>query len=418
MYPSSSSFVRSAIEAWGRHSHLVLRPDDIWFAILVQMNFFMEKNAESLRHLFVAHQNKVVLQVWGCGWQNVVDKFEVRLQDNIKTPWMTDWVSPGFTTSTKDDERTAIVLMMGLMKAFFDYEGGVICGIPSVTLLGTRKDWQRLLKKIDRLDDFGAEPRAYAHRLRPILSRMAQTFDSPVTTDTQNFWNQMVQAKVKHSSTCGEPETQYTVSGWILGFFYWDSTGRTSRRFSEGWAESSYLGSLLYDDVHYGEAALEDLPMGYAKAAFKMFNGHGESAAEPFKGWVLAGSIGKSIVAGAPEGYKAALALQHGSKQLEAAKHDTDDPGCFSGLLRGLNCFRATHKSPAEPVHITSEKQAPQEVTREIDCENDHSTIQPRSGWFLFGPDKDVGPFFDTEEIDGPTVDAINSCEGVEHCQS
>ena len=53
LLPSSNSFIRSAIEAWGRHSHLVIRPDDMWFAILVQMNFFMERNAEKLRHMFV-----------------------------------------------------------------------------------------------------------------------------------------------------------------------------------------------------------------------------------------------------------------------------------------------------------------------------------------------------------------------------
>lgn len=58
VFPSSSSFVRSAIEAWGRHSHLVLRPDDFWFTILTQLNFFMGKHAESVRHIFVAHQGQ------------------------------------------------------------------------------------------------------------------------------------------------------------------------------------------------------------------------------------------------------------------------------------------------------------------------------------------------------------------------
>lgn len=56
--PSSGSFVRGAIEAWARHLHLVLRPEDIWFAILVQINFYMEANAEKLRHLFVGHEGK------------------------------------------------------------------------------------------------------------------------------------------------------------------------------------------------------------------------------------------------------------------------------------------------------------------------------------------------------------------------
>jgi hypothetical protein len=39
------------------------------------------------------------------------------------------------------------------------------------------------------------------------------------------------------------------------------------------------------------------------------------------------------------------------------------------------------------------------------------------SGWFLFGPAKDAGPFVYDEEIDGPTVDAIMDCGTVPECQ-
>ncbi|KAK5123141.1 hypothetical protein LTR85_003339 [Meristemomyces frigidus] len=359
LYPSSSSFVRSAIEAWGNHSHLVLRPDDVWFTILVQMNFFMEKNAESLRHIFVAHEGKERLEVWDNGWGRVVDQFNDLLQRNIKTPWMSDW---------------------------------------------------RLLSKTKRLEDFGIEPSAYACRLRPILSRIVATFDSPAAPHTRDFWDQLVQAKVKHTHICGQPPTQYIVSGWILGFFYWDSTGYVSRRFSEGWTQKADPNLLVYDSVQYGEAALEDLPIGYAKAAFEMMSESSGPAGGPLKGWILAGNIGKSIVGGAPEGYRAALASQSDPDNVDIAKDEPDRSGCFSGLLRGLGCFGGKHKDAPEPVQTMSEKQAPQASMAKIDFEDGHSTIQPRSGSFLFGPEKDTGPFFDTEEIDGPTVDAIDSC--------
>lgn len=60
IYTSADSFVRGAYEAWARHMHFAIRPDDVWFAILSQMNCYMgnKKNAEALRHLFVDHKGK------------------------------------------------------------------------------------------------------------------------------------------------------------------------------------------------------------------------------------------------------------------------------------------------------------------------------------------------------------------------
>ena len=76
--------------------------------------------------------------------------------------------------------------------------------------------------------------------LRPILSRIVNSFDNPAAVETKAFWNQIVQAKVKHSNVCGEPPLQYIVSGWILGFFYWDSTGNVVR-FQQSSASLSVL---------------------------------------------------------------------------------------------------------------------------------------------------------------------------------
>ena len=409
VYPSSSSFVRSAIEAWGRHSHLVLRPEDIWFTILVQINFYMHRKAESLRPLFVSHPGKKRLEVTN-NWQEIVDQFRDELQCNLKAPWMSDWITPGFSTSTIEDERTATVLMMGMMKAYFDYAGGEICGIPSITLLGTKQDWRRLLDKLDRLGDFGLEPEHYARRLRSILSRIVRSFDNPTTAETNDFWDQMVQAKVKHSKLCVVPPTQYTVSGWILGLFYWHSTGRVNRRFAEGWSRMAEPGTLEYDNVRYGETPLEDIPIGYAKAPFEMLQDSGEY----YRGWILAGSIGKSIVDEAPEGYTAACASSDSNRErFQMAKVEDDKSDRFSSLLRFLNCFSGKQ---SKDMHASAAREnLTKEVSEKHHNDDGHTTIQPMSGWFLFGPQKDVGPFVDTEEVYGPTVDAVESCEGAEH---
>lgn len=315
---------------------------------------------------------------------------------------------------------------MGMMKAYFKYSGDEICGIPSITILGEREDWERLYAKVDRLQEFGDEPDQYANRLRPLLSRITSTFDSPTSASTREFWDQIVHAKVLHSTTCGVPPTQYELSGWILGFFFWDNTGKAERKLSNGTSKIGIPGRLVLDGITYGSAYLEDLPTGYAKAEFLMLTGPVR------KGWVLAGSIGKLIIKEAPSGYNQALEAQTSSKEMKAtesrqkrqkvAKVHPDNPqqiqkcpetGCLSDLFRKLNCF--THRQDdQEP----TQAQAPAEFSEKSDSEGDreveHSTIQPLSAWFLIGPRQDLGPFIGEEEVDGPTVDAIESCDGVE----
>jgi hypothetical protein len=60
IHGSADSFIRGAYEAWARHMHFAIRPDEVWFAILAQLSCYMGngKNADDLRHLFVEHEGK------------------------------------------------------------------------------------------------------------------------------------------------------------------------------------------------------------------------------------------------------------------------------------------------------------------------------------------------------------------------
>ncbi|RHY17081.1 hypothetical protein DYB32_007955, partial [Aphanomyces invadans] len=53
---SPNGFVHGVVRAYNNHHHLVLRPDDVWLAIMTQFGLFVNKNAEDLRHALVKHQ--------------------------------------------------------------------------------------------------------------------------------------------------------------------------------------------------------------------------------------------------------------------------------------------------------------------------------------------------------------------------
>jgi hypothetical protein len=173
IYPYSDSFVRGAIEALGQHQHLVIRPEEVWFPILIQMNYYMNAHANDaeFRQIFVNHEGKQEMVIVDDSWYEAISQFRFEMQKRVKTDWILDWMTPNFTLTTESDRMTANILMMGLMQAYFGYTAGVTCGLSSVTLLGTSRDWEILLTKLDRLKDFGKEPADYGKRLRPFLSR-------------------------------------------------------------------------------------------------------------------------------------------------------------------------------------------------------------------------------------------------------
>lgn len=284
LYASSDSLVRGAIDAWAQHQNLVLRPDVVWFEILAQLNLYMTKHAEELRHLFVSFegQEEIVVREWT--WRAVVDGFKSEIQKRVKTGWLEDWITPGFSTSTASDNTTATVLMMGLMQQYFKFSGGIICGLPSVQLLGQRDDWVALLGKMERLRQFGVEPSQYARNLRPILAMFVKTWDEPRSKQVQAFWKQIVRAD--RVVTCGAGPIEYDVSGWITGFMHWSSSGEV--RVPAGLP--GVEGDTELDGITYHRANLNQLPVGYAKAPLKMLD-------YPTRGtdsmaYVLAGNIG------------------------------------------------------------------------------------------------------------------------------
>jgi hypothetical protein len=162
---------------------------------------------------------------------------------------------------------------------------------------------------LEYLKYFGQEPISYAARLKPILTRFVSTFDSPDSADTLSFWNSITIAQA--TNLCGAPP--YYLSGWITGFFHWDTNGKAYGQDASG-------GTYALDNVTYPRLGIYSLPVGYAKAPFKMLDypedGKNTSA------YVIAGALGRQIISGPPQGYTDAL-KRLGNQTLAADVNST-----------------------------------------------------------------------------------------------
>ncbi|KAI4209370.1 MAG: hypothetical protein LQ351_007702 [Letrouitia transgressa] len=294
LYPSENAFIWVAIEAYCRHHHLSVRPEDVWFAILTQLSFYINAHAEELRSYFVAHEGRKALEVKEVGNIHTVDmgllakRMGSLLAKNIRDPEWHEWVVPEYSTTTVNDECTASIIMMGTLQKYFSYKFTLCCGLPSVTILGTKDDWMEILKRLERLPQLGAEPEKFSQLLRPVILSFVQTFDSPDSLAVKDFW-----LKIAHRSPGGSGPTY--LSGWITAFCFWDANGKSMYSIhgkeplgpveQDGWNPHSagcQLGQTLYHKVED-----QDIPVGYASVPVTV-----DDNGTVYKTKMVAGSLG------------------------------------------------------------------------------------------------------------------------------
>ncbi|XP_024544606.1 uncharacterized protein LOC112351278 [Selaginella moellendorffii] len=221
-HPQKNGFVASAIKAYSSHHNLVIRPDDVWLAIAIQLGFFVNGNAEALRSIFVDHEGKKELVVSQAAALHSADygllarEMSVELKKNIRDGKVCDWILPSFSTTTKNDVVVGSVVLMATFKSYFEYTFQLLCGIPYVTLLGTTEDWEEIDRRIDELDKYGSECQKWRVMLKKITAQFVESSKGNVDTD---FWN-----RICHHLGGGSGPTY--ISGWISSFCVFDSDGK------------------------------------------------------------------------------------------------------------------------------------------------------------------------------------------------
>lgn len=339
--PSKNGFVYAAYEAYSGHHHLTIRPDDIWFAILSQLNFFINAHAEELRSHFVAHEGKkelVIVAPPGATMETYdfgvfARQMTLLIQENVVDPDLRDWMMPTFSTTKVDDRTVAAVLMMGSLQAYFSYTSMMICGIPSVTLLGEVGDYEDILQRLDKLQELGVEPAAFADLLRPVLRGFIATFDQAQAASTHDFWS-----KIAHYQ--GGSGMSH-LSGWLTAFCFWRGDGKSMYRNNSMGNDATHVRTsepdsrevemlkhdifgdflnfpspLVMGGVCYPTVDMTDIPNGWAAVPVKVIQGGHEYSTR-----MVAGSLG--ILATTSEG----------AQEERKDKVELDSIRSFSGWL-------------------------------------------------------------------------------------
>lgn len=252
--PTSNGLVMAVYEAYSRHHHLSIRPEDVWLCVLTQLSFYINAHAEELRSLFVSHEGKEQIVVTDVGNIETVNlgrlavSLTEQMDKHIVDPGLHDWIMPSFTTTTETDTVTAAIIMMGAMQKYFGYLMSLICGLPSVTLLGEKADWIDIRHRVDKLCHIGKEPERFATLLSPILDHFIGTFENADDPRVVEFWTKIADRQ-------GNGSGPIYLSGWITAFCFWDSEGKMLYHESEN-------GCHL-DGTSYHRVDTKDIPNAY-----------------------------------------------------------------------------------------------------------------------------------------------------------
>jgi hypothetical protein len=269
---SSNGFVHTITQSYNQHHHLVIKPDDVWLAIIVQFGRYVDANAEALRHLFVEHEGKKKVVVEGTHFADLALTMGQELKNHVKDPELCDWIIPGFSTTTENDRIVGSVLLMATMKKYFSYGFSLMCGIPEVTLLGTLQDWENLHVRVGRLATFGPVCEKWGNMLMKITNQFVESKKGNVDLD---FWG-----KVCHYSGGGSGPTY--LSGWITAFCVFDNSGNCAIKMNE-------KRGLI--DYEYPRIDTDDIPNGYLSVDVEV-NDNGNK----FNSVMFAGHTGYDIV--------------------------------------------------------------------------------------------------------------------------
>ncbi|KAF5366974.1 hypothetical protein D9758_003904 [Tetrapyrgos nigripes] len=258
-----NGLVMTLSEAWSYHYAVSIRPDDVWITILTQFSLFVNANAEDLRCSFVAHPGQKDLVVKVPVFEDygvLATRMTELIHKNVTDPSLVDWILPKFSTTEPNDIVVSSVVMMATMKKYFRYYFSQCCGIPKVTLEGKKKDWELLLKRIEKLKEYGKETTAWYHLLRPVLARFVRAFDEPDSERNLLFWQKIA----NFTADSGAPD----FSGWLTAFCAFDADGKfigDGRMLQSSYWRSSDVGSshLVLDGAIYHRIEIPDIPPAF-----------------------------------------------------------------------------------------------------------------------------------------------------------
>lgn len=237
----NNALLSAVHEAYNSHRHLSLSPDSIWLTIVNGLSAHIRTNSERLRHQFVDFEGKKYLEIDRPGfvkgeanndWLGCWPEFSDQLAEYIGKK--RDLIVSDFSTTGVIEKAASEIALMDALSSYFDYGVQTLCGFPTITLEGTKEDWEDIYLRAGVLAEFDLG--WWVDHLLPTLEYFIRAIDNDVDIP---FW----QSLIKIGGGSGGPY----VNGGINAFFpYMGAPGKEFRNsmleIGSGWSWEKNAG--------------------------------------------------------------------------------------------------------------------------------------------------------------------------------
>lgn len=179
------------------------------------MNFEGKKSLSVSRDGFLAPGGAVNTN----DWLGVLPEFQSQIMSNTH-PGSTEPALPSFTTTDAVAAAAYSATLMRALQNFFEYRMMTECGIPSITLLGSRRDWSDLRSRFLKLADkwMGVTPSTceWTNAVDRLLAQFESARDGQVDVE---WWKSIFKYKSRNGSL------QPYITGHIACLFPWSRLG-------------------------------------------------------------------------------------------------------------------------------------------------------------------------------------------------
>ena len=221
-----TSLIQGLIAAYKNHYPITISPDMIWILIMQGFSRFMEKYENLVRERFVNFTGKKDLKLERLQyspynaskevWDGIIKEFVQKIGNNVGKE-VVDNLECDFSTTNPVTLATSQVSIMSAMKQYFTYRVLMAgCGISSITLEGSIKDWEKIKSKLEFLSTKALK--WWTKHLIPIIDNIITTKKYYSTYGQLNqelidFWKGMIRLKGK-----GDLYDPHMINGWIVKF--------------------------------------------------------------------------------------------------------------------------------------------------------------------------------------------------------
>ena len=267
--PHIQPFLATMNTAFHNHLPIILSPDMIWLQVLQGLASHVNANAEKLRHHFVAHDGKKLIEIRrdefvkgnpDNDWEGAFAEFSDKMRGHIgeKTHGL---IASGYGTTGPAEQAAMNVALMDAMQSYFVYGMSTACGFPSVTLEGSEDDWRALRTRAAKLKQFDLE--WWTQHLLPVLDQFIETSAGRPDKD---FWCNFYKMQPVGSGT---PH----IHGHIHTLFpYFGKKRTTKERLVKDYEV------LIRNSKHVGRLSEEDIIQSIKFFADQQVEGHGNMA--------------------------------------------------------------------------------------------------------------------------------------------